>query len=1065
MTSTFEKIHEITYFNTKIQWFKSTKTGLELALVGIPGPICHLNIAVRTEVRPEEYDTPHYGMPHTLEHLIFLGSEKYPFKGYLDKVANRCFAQGTNAYTAVDQTVYTISSAGSEGFFRLLPVYMDHVLFPTITDSGFVTEVHHVNGKGEDEGVVYCEMQGVENTASSLAYHTQMEAIFKGSSYASNTGGRVKDLRSLTVEQVRNFHRKYYRPDNICVVMTGELTPEEAFESMKVVEDKLIEKGMTVGELPEFDRPFTKPIPHLADTTVSEVFFPANDEEGGCIVYMGWRLCPWQDFMKRTSMYVLWKYLNESSISPVKKTFVEIEEPYAGRSGTYVNSFRESTCSIVFSNVDSEKCDEIIPKFFELIKQILKEGIDMDRMARILRKRIISELSYMESDTNEYYSDTILEHFLYGKDASSLDHALDDLKRYKELQTKDAQFWADLMKEVLLDQPYCATKCKPSIQKGEDQAEEEESRLKKQRETLGEEKLKQLKAQSKDAEEENSRPIPEEALTMIPIPKVENVPLHTVVTVRTDNLEEECGLAVNTPTGEISKKNLHQHLFPQNTEQESKPLPAMMQFNHFQSSFVNVRCWMDSSELPDELRPYIELYLEVIFGCPIQKDDKLLSHEEVIQMLTEDSVSYSNTCGSFGGNFVAGEFAQMLNLEMKFEKEKYHKMVEWLRDVLYNTVFTKKRLKISASKLINDTSRVRRVPTTVASSVLKLINFDENKSNHNASNMVKQLAFLEDLVKRLEENSDSVIAEMNAFRNFLVNPRKLKIHVFGDIMSIQDPLNIWRTSFLPENGHFKVSPVADQHSLTRELRTELALGAGNKLGLIFGMRSTDSQYLHQTTAGLDDHLSPDRAPLLVMMELLTALEGPLWTNIRGKGLAYGYGIRCNITSGMIHFSLYRSGNVVKAYRETCKIVREFREKKRPITRQNLEAARSGVIYQLFSNEETGEDAALNSFFLTLKGVPQNTQKKLLFAVQDTTEEDAHRILDQLLCRVFEVEHSNVVIVANPKKIKSVVEGFGAKTRPLKEEDLENFLNGSSVVKRTKQRSVKKLDSAGTQEQE
>jgi Zn-dependent M16 (insulinase) family peptidase len=62
------------------------------------------------------------GLPHTLEHLIFLGSEKFPFKGILDKLANRCLAQGTNAWTDVDHTAYTITTAGSEGFLNLLPM-------------------------------------------------------------------------------------------------------------------------------------------------------------------------------------------------------------------------------------------------------------------------------------------------------------------------------------------------------------------------------------------------------------------------------------------------------------------------------------------------------------------------------------------------------------------------------------------------------------------------------------------------------------------------------------------------------------------------------------------------------------------------------------------------------------------------------------------------------------------------------------------------------------------------------------------------------------------------------
>lgn len=33
---------------------------------------------------------------------------------------------------AEDHTCYTVDTAGAEGFIRLLPVYLDHVLFPTL---------------------------------------------------------------------------------------------------------------------------------------------------------------------------------------------------------------------------------------------------------------------------------------------------------------------------------------------------------------------------------------------------------------------------------------------------------------------------------------------------------------------------------------------------------------------------------------------------------------------------------------------------------------------------------------------------------------------------------------------------------------------------------------------------------------------------------------------------------------------------------------------------------------------------------------------------------------------
>ena len=67
----------------------------------------------------------------------------------LDQLANRCFARGTSknwkkqslnfkfsdAWTDVDHTCYTLTTAGSEGTLNLLPVYMDHILYPTITES------------------------------------------------------------------------------------------------------------------------------------------------------------------------------------------------------------------------------------------------------------------------------------------------------------------------------------------------------------------------------------------------------------------------------------------------------------------------------------------------------------------------------------------------------------------------------------------------------------------------------------------------------------------------------------------------------------------------------------------------------------------------------------------------------------------------------------------------------------------------------------------------------------------------------------------------------------------
>jgi Zn-dependent M16 (insulinase) family peptidase len=81
-------------------------------------------------------------------------------QGILDLLANKSIAEPTNAWTSVDHTCYTLTTAGAEGFINILPIYVDHILFPALADASFYTEVHHISNSREDAGVVYSEMQG-----------------------------------------------------------------------------------------------------------------------------------------------------------------------------------------------------------------------------------------------------------------------------------------------------------------------------------------------------------------------------------------------------------------------------------------------------------------------------------------------------------------------------------------------------------------------------------------------------------------------------------------------------------------------------------------------------------------------------------------------------------------------------------------------------------------------------------------------------------------------------------------------------------------------------------------
>lgn len=70
-----------------------------------------------------------------------------------------------------------------------------------LQDSGFITEVHHISGEGEDGGVVYCEMQGRENAGESRTYLQLIRAIYPNCGYSSETGGIMHNLRTSTTNK------------------------------------------------------------------------------------------------------------------------------------------------------------------------------------------------------------------------------------------------------------------------------------------------------------------------------------------------------------------------------------------------------------------------------------------------------------------------------------------------------------------------------------------------------------------------------------------------------------------------------------------------------------------------------------------------------------------------------------------------------------------------------------------------------------------------------------------------------------------------------------------------
>ncbi len=372
-----------------VKKYISERTGMRLYTCDIKGPVVEGYFSLATEAFDDD------GLPHTLEHMIFLGSEDYPYSGILDLLANKVYAAGTNAWTATDNTTYTLSTVEKQGFLQLLPIYLDHIFYPLLKESGFITEVYHVNGEGEDSGVVYSEMQSCENENDSVVQKALLRRLYPDLDcpYRYETGGILKNLRESTShEKVKNYHQKLYKTNNAAIIVIGQIEPNEIIEVLEKFEEKMLSKENSK-KMKLDERPFQKPIAPLKETTEEVVYFPCDDEEStNGIVSIGWRGPHLSKSRDLVALNLLFSYLTDSSISPLESHFVT-KKSYCSMVSYDIEEFAETVMSVDFTNTQLEHLDKIKEEFFTIIRDLVEKrtDFDMNRMQSLIKTKI-SEL-------------------------------------------------------------------------------------------------------------------------------------------------------------------------------------------------------------------------------------------------------------------------------------------------------------------------------------------------------------------------------------------------------------------------------------------------------------------------------------------------------------------------------------------------------------------------------------------------------------------------------------------------------------------------------------------------
>ena len=873
-------------------------------------------------------------------------------------------ADGTNAWTATDHTAYTLSTAGSEGAINLLPIFADHVLFPTITDAGFVTEVHHINGQGENKGVVYCEMQGRENSEGSLIDRACMELLYPSEScgYAAETGGKMENLRSLTVEKVRRYHREYYTPDNTVLVLTGNVEGEEFFRALDEVEALILKRNEEGGQqqLQEekegcrVGRPWIdSPIPPMvvgegvyppydpyreddASLTPLSISFPSEDESRGTIS-IAWRGPSYQSKKEWNHLSLIWGYLTDSASSPLQLAFVENEDPICADLGPAHDVFTEGYHQLWFQEVEVDRMEEIVPLFYKVIARQAglvdgdddeESSFDMRRMRTVIRRVRRKLLEASERRPTSAIIDGIVRNFLYGPragedgvspedeiaalhaDVNSLPY-LDDAESLLE----DASYWQELMKKYILDRPMVVVLGKPSAEMSKQISDGENEREAKQAQELGEEGLSRLAKTLDDAMEANEEPIPEDILLSLPVPDLNKVPSIPLFTARLSPSMD--GLPVSIVPESVRGFSMDdaEAVAAQMTKEVSKtsaaPFPADL--THIDSAFVFAAVGIDTTPLSAEQRLYLPILDEILFKLPATLEDGTqLSRDEFVNQLQDETVSYSSGLGLLGGSI-----PQMSYVRVQVENTDgtgLANALKWIQRVLFRTDITEQAIKTAVQRLISEIPPQIRYGPAVVATVAAEMNYDASKSNSIACNVLRQKPFLSKIFEGMSNSEDdsaendtntgiqAVIKKLETIRKKLFQTVNMHAFVAANLKIIP---NLLDTLVISLSGDLITGQgrLIENVSASSVLKANDPNASGGE-GAVCALSAIESGFLNINAPGLKAY-DANRAALLVAIEYLTALEGDFWVKLRGAGLTYSYSISDSTDSNLLKFSLFK----------------------------------------------------------------------------------------------------------------------------------------------------------------
>jgi zinc protease len=334
--------------------------GLKIVVIPYdsPGIVAYFTV-VRTGSR-EEVEPGHSGFAHFFEHMMFRGTERYSADAYND-VLKRLGAD-SNAFTTDDYTNYYIIGPSAE-LETMMDIESDRFENLEYSEEVFRTEALAVLGEyNKNASGPFLPM-----------YEKMRDLAFQKHTYKHTTMGFLADIKAMPgyYEYSRRFFDRFYRPENVVLLIVGDVQPETTFQMAKKYYAGW-KKGYKPAEIPE-EAEQTKP-------ETGEIDWPTPIRPH---MMMAWHIPAFDPSSKDTAALQLVGQLLFSESAPLYQELV-VDKQWVDFVSGGPDDHRDPYLFTVFTRVKSE---DLVPKVQQAIAQhidqLKEEPVDAERLARI----------------------------------------------------------------------------------------------------------------------------------------------------------------------------------------------------------------------------------------------------------------------------------------------------------------------------------------------------------------------------------------------------------------------------------------------------------------------------------------------------------------------------------------------------------------------------------------------------------------------------------------------------------------------------------------------------------